>query len=142
MLQMHGALGLIWNVEDYNSPRDTPKTTSWEQKLNDFVWTLDDSAPRFRHEQWRKVFDEQIRSTPLTVTLFANPLFALPLGEHVEKWTAWLTKEALWERYSTLGQIAVLEGDEKEVRTCSERGERQQTMLIECRRHTASSKTQ
>ena len=39
----------------------------------------------------------------------------MPLGENQEKWTVWLTREKVWERYKTLGQVAVLEGEELEV---------------------------
>jgi hypothetical protein len=44
-----------------------------------------------------------------------GPLFAMPLGEETEEWTVWLTREELWDRYRTLGQVAVLEGEGLEV---------------------------
>jgi hypothetical protein len=56
------------------------------------------------------VFDDQIKSTPLTITAFASPLFSLPLGNEAVKWTVWLSKEKIWKRFSTLSQIAVLDG--------------------------------
>lgn len=46
-----------------------------------------------------------------------DPLFSMPLGQNEEEWTAWLGREAVWERYRTLGQVAVLEGGELEVRS-------------------------
>lgn len=49
MLKAGAVFGMIWNVEDYNKPRDWVASTKWEQKLNDFVWSLDDGLPRFRH---------------------------------------------------------------------------------------------
>lgn len=36
----------------------------------------------------------------------------MPLGENREEWTVWLGKEAVWDRYRTLGQVAMLEGEE------------------------------
>lgn len=39
----------------------------------------------------------------------------MPLGEETEEWTVWLTRGELWDRYRTLGQIAVLEGEGLEV---------------------------
>jgi len=42
------------------------------------------------------------------------PQFSLPLGEETVKWTVWLTEEAIWERYLTLSQIAVLKGLDRE----------------------------
>ena len=78
------------------------------------MWTFDDQQPRFRHEKWRAVFDEQLKTTPFTIQT-ANPLFSLPPGEHVERWTIWLSKEAVWERYRTISYIARLEGQELEV---------------------------
>lgn len=44
-----------------------------------------------------------------------DPLFSMPLGANEEAWTVWLTKEKVWERYRTLGQVAILEGEELEV---------------------------
>ncbi|KAF2842724.1 S-adenosyl-L-methionine-dependent methyltransferase [Patellaria atrata CBS 101060] len=111
VLKPDGCFGMIWNIEDYNQAQNTTVTTGWESKMRDFTWSLDDSQPRFRHEKWRDCFESQLKSTPLTVTLFANPLFSLPLGEHENKWTVWLTKDALWERYRTLSQVAVLQGE-------------------------------
>lgn len=61
------------------------------------------------------MFDDQIKSTPLTITAFASPLFSLPLGEEAVKWTVWLSKENIWKRFSTLSQIAVLEGGSLDV---------------------------
>jgi hypothetical protein len=36
-----------------NKPQTWPATTKWEQKLNEFLWTLDDGLPRFRHQVCR-----------------------------------------------------------------------------------------
>ena len=60
------------------------------------------------------MFDEGLKSTPWTIQR-ANPLFSLPLSEEIFRWTAWLTKDDLWERYHTLSQIAVLEGEDLKV---------------------------
>jgi len=83
--------------------------------LQDFVMSLDDSQPRFRHEKWREVFDNQLKSGPLSLLIAANPLFALPLGEHEGKWEVYLTKEKLWDRINTLSQVATLKGQGREV---------------------------
>jgi hypothetical protein len=85
-----------------------------QQKLQDLILSFDDNQPRFRHEKWRSVFDSQLSSNPLSLVTSADPLFALPLAENVEKWSVWLTEEALWDRLSTLSQIAVLEGEERD----------------------------
>ncbi|KAH0380887.1 putative 2-heptaprenyl-1,4-naphthoquinone methyltransferase, partial [Aureobasidium melanogenum] len=114
VLQPHGAFGVIWNIEDYNAPKSQAATTTWEQKLQDMILSFDDNQPRFRHEKWRSVFDSQLSSNPLSITSSAEPLFALPLAENTEKWSIWLTEEALWDRLSTLSQIAVLEGEERQ----------------------------
>jgi len=42
------------------------------------------------------------------------PKFSLPLGEENVKWTVWLSDEGVWDRYSTLSQIAVLQGERRE----------------------------
>ena len=81
--------------------------------MQDVVWTFDDEQPRFRHEKWRQVFDDQNASNPLTLH-FASPLFGLPLGEASVEFKSWLSKEDIWGRLRTLSQFAVLEGEELE----------------------------
>lgn len=115
VLGTHGVLGMIWNIEDYNAPKKHKAATAYEQKIHDLTWTFDDNEPRFRHEQWRQVFVNQIKSTPLSLIKAADPLFALPLGEHHERWEVRMSKEKLWERYSTLSQVAIQEGEALEV---------------------------
>ncbi|KAI6085456.1 S-adenosyl-L-methionine-dependent methyltransferase [Hypoxylon rubiginosum] len=118
VLRPGAVFGGIWNVEDYNKPKDWEATTKWEQKLNDFVFSLDDGLPRFRHQKWKEVFDQQLPTNPVQVIkdTFTNslPRFSLPLGEANTKWTVWLSEEALSSRLNTLSQIAVLKGDERE----------------------------
>ena len=113
MLQPHGVLGVIWNIEDYNATKSHKAATSWEQTIHDFIWTLDDDQPRFRHEKWRKVFDEQLESTPFSITS-ATPIFSLPIAVHEETWEVWLPKDKIWDRLNSLSQISVLPPDEKE----------------------------
>lgn len=118
VLRPGAVLGGIWNVEDYNKPQSWKATTKWEQKLNDFIMSLDDGLPRFRHQKWKEVFDQQLPASPLQAlrdTLADRlPRFTLPLGEDSTKWTVWLSEEALAARLNTLSQIAVLEGDKRE----------------------------
>ncbi|KAI1336869.1 S-adenosyl-L-methionine-dependent methyltransferase [Xylariaceae sp. FL0016] len=116
-LRPGAVLGAIWNVEDYNKPRAWTATTQWEQKLNDFLLSLDDGIPRFRHQKWKEVF-EHAPATPFQAVkdTFTDhlPRFSLPLGEDTTKWTVWLTQDALWSRFATMSQIAVLKGQERE----------------------------
>lgn len=97
-----------------NAPKSWNPSTAWEAKLKATTWRFDDQHPRFRHEQWKKVFDQQLSSTPFTIQA-ADPLFSLPLGEESVKFSYWMSKDAIWKRYSTLSQIAVLSPAEKEV---------------------------
>ncbi|KAL8680188.1 MAG: hypothetical protein Q9186_003600 [Xanthomendoza sp. 1 TL-2023] len=85
--------------------------TKWEATLKDIMWSYDDQQPRFRHETWRKVFEKQLSSTPFTIQA-ADPLFSLPIGEDSVEFTHWLSPEAIWERFRSLSQIAVLEHEE------------------------------
>jgi len=39
-------------------------------------------------------------------------MFSLPLGAGSVKFTHWLSREAVWERYHNLSQFAVIEGEE------------------------------
>ena len=83
--------------------------------MKEVMWSFDDLEPRFRHKQWAKVFDDQLKSTPATIQM-ADPLFSLPLGENIEKWTVWLpTKELVRDRFFTVSHIANLEGEKREV---------------------------
>ncbi|KAI1806701.1 S-adenosyl-L-methionine-dependent methyltransferase [Daldinia bambusicola] len=118
VLKPGAVFGAIWNIDDYNKPQSWQATTRWEQKLNDFIWSLDDGLPRFRHQKWKEVFDQQLSMNPLQVIkdTFTDrlPRFSLPIGEDSIKWTVWLSEEALAARLNTLSQIAVLKGDERE----------------------------
>ena len=88
-------------------------SSNWEKKVHELTWSFDDHKPRFRHERWRDIFDEQLKSSPMSIQA-ANPLFSLPLGEGSVKFATKLDKEQIWKRYQTLSQIAVLEGEELE----------------------------
>ena len=78
------------------------------------MWRYDDDHARFRHGQWRRIFDDQLKSSPLTIQ-GADPIFSLPLGEQLFSYEHWLSKEEVWQRFRTHSQIAVLEGEELEV---------------------------
>lgn len=121
VLQPHGALGILYNAEDYNAPKDDQPTTQWEAKVKDLSWRtaeeVGDNEPRFRHLQWKKVFDEQIKVTPLSLLKASDQYFALPVGEQIETFETTLSKEAMWERYSSLGHIAALEDKHRAVRS-------------------------
>ncbi|PSN65577.1 methyltransferase [Corynespora cassiicola Philippines] len=120
VLKPGSVLGLIWNAEDYNSPQSHPASSTWQSTIRDHLFSLDavtnDHEPRFRHDQWRNVFENQVSSTPITAAIAGgtNSLFSLPLGEEKVKWSVWLEKEALWSRLRTLGHVAVLEGEQLE----------------------------
>ena len=129
VLQPTGVLGMIWNIDDCkssaiviifvaritnyadNAPKSWEFHSGWESKMRDLIWTFEDDQPRFRHEKWKKVFDDQNSGNPLTLH-FADPLFSLPIGEGSVEFENWLSKEDIWRRFRTLSQIAVLEGEE------------------------------
>ncbi|CAJ2501157.1 Uu.00g040100.m01.CDS01 [Anthostomella pinea] len=115
VLRPGAIFGGIWNIEDYNKPPAWEATTKWEKKLNDFILSLDDGLPRFRHMKWKEVFEQQPNPFQVIKDAFTDhlPRFSLPLGEDSVKWTVWLTEDALWARFNTLSQIAVLKGDER-----------------------------
>ncbi|KAL9067211.1 MAG: hypothetical protein Q9161_007011 [Pseudevernia consocians] len=70
--------------------------TGWEGKLKDITWSSGNEDVRFRHEQWRTVFEKQLESTPFSIQS-ADPLFSLPLGEEYVEFTQWLSPDAIWE---------------------------------------------
>ncbi|CAD6585348.1 MAG: hypothetical protein ASARMPREDX12_001971 [Alectoria sarmentosa] len=111
VLSPSGAFGMIWNIEDYNAPMSWKPTAEWEGKLKDITWSFGNEDVRFRHEQWRKVFETQLEITPFSIQA-ADPLFSLPLGENSVEFNQSLSPDAIWDRYHTLSQFAVLEGQE------------------------------
>lgn len=117
MLRPHGSLGLIWNIEDYNSPRAHVATTPWLAALQDLNYAIaderGDTEPRFRHLKWREVFDEP--TDAIGGADDVRQLFQLPLKEQSTPFSHVLTVERLWDRFATLGHIAVLQGEEREV---------------------------
>lgn len=106
------ALSVLTTLAD-NGPMSWKTSTAWEEKMKAITWEVDDQQPRFRHQQWMKAFDNQ-SSWPLDVPS-TSTLFSLPLGEETFEFTYWMSKEAVWQRYSTLSQIAVLDATEKQV---------------------------
>ena len=127
VLQPTGVFGMVWNIEDCklslshkstmlsrvidNAPRSWDIHPGWEKVMNDVIWTFDDEKPRFRHEKWKAIFDEQNESNPILLH-FADPLFGLPIGENTEEFETWLPKDAIWGRLRTLSQLAILEGSD------------------------------
>ena len=109
-----GTLGMIWNIEEYNAPKSWETSSSWEAKVRDLTWTRDDNRPRYRHEKWRQVFDEQLKGDPMSLLSLADPLFSMPLGENSIPFETWLEKEDIFKRYMTISHNAILEGEERE----------------------------
>ncbi|KAK2797012.1 hypothetical protein FQN51_008873 [Onygenales sp. PD_10] len=100
VLRPGGVLGMIWNVDDYNAPRSWTVTTEWETKVKAITLSFDDNQPRFRHDKWKAVLDNDLK------------LFAWPIGEGRVPFKRELTKQAIWDRYYTLSHIANLQGEE------------------------------
>ena len=100
------------NVSD-NAPLSWDIHSGWETKIRDLTWTFDDDNPRFRHEKWRQVFEDQNQTSLFSLTT-SETMFGLPLGESTVPFETWLSKEDIWKRYRTLSQIAILEGEELE----------------------------
>lgn len=67
---------------------------------------------------WKEAFEKQQDSTPIQALkdTFTHhmPQFSLPLGEEELRWTVWLTDDAVWQRYTTLSQVANLDAAKKE----------------------------
>ncbi|KAJ9314225.1 hypothetical protein DTO271D3_5454 [Paecilomyces variotii] len=105
VLKPGGYFGVIWNVEDYNSPREWTPRTEGEAKMKDIIWRHDDNQPRFRHSAWRKVLEDK-EQKPI--------LFSQPLQEISVPFTKFLSPSAVWDRFHTLSQIAILQGKELE----------------------------
>lgn len=74
--------------------------------MKDIIWRHDDNQPRFRHSAWRKVLEDK-EQKPI--------LFSQPLQEISVPFTKFLSPSAVWDRFHTLSQIAILQGKELEV---------------------------
>ena len=89
-----------------------------EQTLKDIIYSIEDGHSRFRHLQWKQVFEKQQDTTPLQTLkdTFTHhlPQFSLPIGEERVKWTVWLSDDGVWDRYTTLSQIANLDEVKRE----------------------------
>lgn len=107
VLKPGASLGMIWNVEYYNSPLPWPSPSAWEISLNALCHTLSQADHAFRYLSWKHVFEAP---SPNPV----EKLFKLPLDEDKIEWKVWLSPEALWKRYSTLSVVAITEGAERE----------------------------
>lgn len=110
VLQPTGVFGMIWNVEDYNAPREWTIHEGWETTMREKMWELDDGLPRFRNEKWKDVFDEQAQGNPISLHM-ADPMFGLPIGEDSMDVEVWMEKEKLLERFRTYSQVANLNVD-------------------------------
>lgn len=101
-----------------NAPKDWPCHSKWEQTLKDILASLNDGQTRFRDMNWKRVFEEQPQSNPIQTIVDQvtgnMPTFSLPLGEQKVSFSTWLDDEAIWSRFATLSQIAVLEGERRE----------------------------
>ncbi|KAK0315875.1 hypothetical protein LTR01_001175 [Friedmanniomyces endolithicus] len=114
VLRPHGTLALLWNIEDYNAPRTYPASTPWESTMRELTWTFQDDEARFRHQEWKKVFEDQSRSSPWSLLVAGEQFFALPLGEWEEGFEVRLGKREVWERYATISSIVVQGAGERE----------------------------
>lgn len=119
ILAPHGSLALVWNAEDYNSPQHHKASSAWEAQAHELVWQVSeesgDDVPRYRHMEWKKIFDEQVKKTPLSLIIAdQDQLFSLPIAEHKEPFQVALPAEQCWGRFATLGCVAVLEGERLE----------------------------
>lgn len=135
VLRPGGALGLVWNIEDCeagpvlhgdsclleradNAPKEWTCRSPWQQKMKDIINSLEDGHVRFRHMEWKQVFEQQLDSNPLQALkdTFTHhmPQFSLPIGEETIEWTTYLSDEAVWERYTTISYFQNLEASKLE----------------------------
>jgi len=83
--------------------------------MRELTWTFQDDEARFRHQEWKKVFEDQSRSSPWSLLVAGEQYFALPLGEWEEAFEVRLGRREVWERYATISSIAVQGAGERQV---------------------------
>ena len=99
---------LIWNIEDYNAPKEWKTHDGWEQTMKHVMWSLDDGQDRFRNGKWKSIFDEQGASNPVSI-FSSDPLFGLPIGEEIFEFQRWLDRDHIWNAFQTYSAVANLD---------------------------------
>ncbi|KAH8803484.1 methyltransferase [Xylogone sp. PMI_703] len=104
VLKPSGTLGLIWNVDDWNTPNEWSCATAAGRAVKAVNESIEDGLARFRHMKWKDVF------TSTTPHLFKHPL----QENRDTKWTKYLSDEAIWKRLATVSAIQNLTSEKRD----------------------------
>ena len=107
MLTPGGVLFLIWNQED--------PVTAWEKEIRDVAQKFNNTHRRFSKDRLSEVFNGSIGLEKDSIAS-EETFFSMPLQDATIKWSMWLTKQAVWDQFSTKGFIETLSDEEREVR--------------------------
>lgn len=97
-----------------NTQDQCQTTTAWEGRMGEIAWTLNNKQRQFHHNSWLKVFSEEMILDE-NAKFKSQKFFEIPLQEKTIRWTVWLTKESIWNRFSTLSFIASLADVDRQV---------------------------
>ncbi|KAL9115717.1 MAG: hypothetical protein Q9227_000085 [Pyrenula ochraceoflavens] len=98
-----GVLFLLWNENDDD-------VTAWQAELKNFASSFANEKQRARHDLWREVFNDR----PADNSFKPQTLFDLPLRAETISWTMWETKQAFWDRFSTLSFVSAMDAGQRE----------------------------
>ncbi|KAF4633452.1 hypothetical protein G7Y89_g4666 [Cudoniella acicularis] len=88
--------------------------TVWEDKLKEIIRSRDIYTVPPIEKLWQDLCDS-IPEALASEDKATKALFSAPISSRTLRWTIWMSKGAIWNRYKTLSQIAVLDIDEQEL---------------------------
>ncbi len=81
----------MWNLEDHSC--------EWVSKLRDLYERFEGAAPQFRHQNWRKCFENEQRFSPLEMKKFMQMVKC--------------SRDLIWERVLSKSYISDLSSEEQ-----------------------------
>lgn len=92
ILKPGGRLGLIWNVRD--------EAVEWVARMTQIVDRYQGNVPRYKSDQWKRVFDQTVLFTQLKAHVFS----------YIQK----CDRETLVDRVASISFIAALPGETRQ----------------------------
>ncbi|KAL9615950.1 MAG: hypothetical protein Q9160_009122 [Pyrenula sp. 1 TL-2023] len=108
-----GLLFLLWNESGTDAQTLPEPATRWEAEMRNLAMSFRVKQRGFFDARWREIFNNETTKQE-DGSFSPQTLFDMPLKEKTIKWSAWLTKQDIWDGFSTLSFITSLDDEEKE----------------------------